>query len=66
MVKTGNDQSESVKTEQELAQEFIKEYTTLCEKYQFQIIVTPSFKARDDSTWSVILQSQVGRLPKKE
>jgi len=66
MVKTGNDQSESAKTEQELAQAFIKEYEALCEKHQFQVIVNPTLIARDDGTWSIKLISQVGRLPKQE
>lgn len=54
------------KTENELAQEFIKEYGELCEKHSFQIVVTPAWKARDDGTFSLIQQSSIGRLPKKE
>jgi hypothetical protein len=54
------------KTEQELAQEFIKEYSELCEKHQFQIVVSPAWKARDDGTFSLIQQSSIGRLPAKE
>jgi len=54
------------KTEQELAQEFVKEYTDLCEKFGFQIVVTPAWKARDDGTFSLIQQSSVGRLPEKK
>jgi fatty acid-binding protein DegV len=53
------------KTEQEKAQEFIKAYSELCEKHKFQIVVTPAFKARDDGTFSVVLQSSVGKLPIK-
>ena len=52
------------KTESELAQAFINDYEKLCEKYGFQLIITPAFKARDDGTWSVVLQSSVGKLPK--
>ena len=56
---------EDKKTEQELVQEFVKEYEELCEKFGFQISVNPAFKARDDGTWSVVLQSGVGKLSKK-
>ena len=54
------------RTEQELVNDFVKEYQTLCEKHQFQLVITPAFKARDDGTWSIVLQSSIGRLPKKE
>lgn len=53
-------------TEQQKANEFIKEYEALCNRYGFNIVVNPAFKARDDGTWSVVLQSGVGKLPKKE
>jgi len=52
------------KTEQELVNDFIKVYSELCEKHGFQIIVTPTWKARDDGTFSLVQQSSVGRLPK--
>ena len=54
-----------VKSEQELAQEFIKKYEELCIATGFQIVVNPVFKSRDDGTFSVVLQSSVGRLPKQ-
>jgi hypothetical protein len=54
------------KTEQELAQEFIKEYSELCQKHNFQIVVNPAFKAMADTgTFNVVLQTSVGRLPKE-
>jgi len=52
------------KTDEQLLREFFKEYQALCEKHQAQIVVTPAFKARDDGSWSVVLQSSVGKLPK--
>jgi hypothetical protein len=55
---------DKTKTEQQKVTDFIEEYKTLCEKHQFQLVVTPAFKARDDGTWSVVLQSSVGKLPK--
>ncbi len=54
------------KTEQELAQEFIKEYNSMCQRHGWQIVTTPAFKARDDGTWSLVLQSSVGRVPNVE
>lgn len=57
---------EKLKTEQELAQDFIKEYSELCQKHGFQIVVVPAWKARDDGTFSLIQQSSIGRLPKEE
>jgi len=57
---------EQSKTDEQLAQDFIKDYTELCKKHQFQIVVTPAWKARDDGTFSLIQQSSVGKLPKQE
>ena len=53
------------KSENELAETFVKEYKALCEKHQLRIVTNPAFKARDDGTWSLVLQSSIGRLPKK-
>lgn len=64
-----NDQpkQEKPKTEQELAQEFLKKHYALCEEYGFQLVVTPAFKAMADTgTFNVILQTSVGRLPKND
>ena len=54
-----------VKTEQQKANEFTKEYEALCKKHGFNIVVNPAFKARDDGTFSVVLQASVGKLPKE-
>jgi len=55
------------KTEQELAQSFVKEYSELCEKHGYQIQVTPAYKmSQDTGTWQTVLQTAVGKLPKKE
>ena len=54
-------------SEQELAQAFIKEYEELCKKHGFNIVVNPAFKAMADTgTFNVVLQTSIGRLPKKE
>lgn len=52
------------KSEQEEAQDFIAEYQKLCNKHGFNIVITPAYRARDDGTWSTVLQTSVGRLPK--
>ena len=54
------------KTEQQLAEAFAKEFNALCEKHQMQIVTNPAFKARDDGSWSVVLQTSIGKLPKQE
>ena len=50
------------KSEQELAQEFLKEYQTLCEKFQMRLVISPTYLGRDDGTFSTVLQQSVGRL----
>lgn len=45
------------------AQEFADEYAKLCEKMGYRIVVTPTFIARDDGTFSVQLQYAIGKLP---
>ncbi len=53
------------KTEEERMQEFLSEYNDLCEKHQFRIVVTPAWKVSvDTGTWSTILQTSIGKLPK--
>lgn len=54
------------KSEQQLAQNFVKDYEALCEKHQLRIVTTPAFRARDDGTFSLILTNAVGKLPKEE
>lgn len=58
--------NEPVTSKQEAAQEFIKRYEALCEETGFQIIVVPAWKiSQDTGTWSTVLQSSVGLMPKK-
>ena len=52
------------KSEQELMQDFYKEYTDLCEKRGFTIAIIPTFKPTNHGSWEVVLQSSVGRLQK--
>lgn len=51
------------KTDEQRVQDFIKEYEALCDKHKMRVVTTPAFKARDDGTFSVVLQSSVGKLP---
>ena len=65
-MKNNQPKTEKPKTEQELANEFINEYSALCEKHQYQIVVIPAYKvSQDTGTWHTVLQSSVGRLPKR-
>lgn len=50
------------KTDQELAEAFLKEYEKLCEKHKMQISVFPAYKSRDDGTFSTVLQTSVSKL----
>ena len=55
------------KTDQELAQEFMKEYGELCERHGFQIVVNPAFKAMADTgTFNVVLQTSIGKISEKK
>ena len=51
-------------TEQQKMQSFATDYQALCEKHQYRVVTSPAFQARDDGTWSVVLQVSVGKLPK--
>jgi len=46
-----------------LPQQFAKAYQELCDKMGYRVVVTPSYIARDDQTWSTVLQFSVGKLP---
>lgn len=54
------------KSQQELAQDFFKEYQVLCEKHQAQIVVTPGWRATNHGSFELVQQSSVGKLPKQE
>ena len=65
-MKEGTKVQPKPKTEQERMKEFFDDYQKLCEERGFRIVVNPAFQARDDGTWSVVLQTSIGRLPKQE
>lgn len=52
-----------VKSEQERKQDFVKEYELLCKKHGLYIAVNPVYKARDDGTFSTVLESSIVKLP---
>lgn len=47
------------------AEQFAKEYQNLCDKMGYRIVVSPVYTARDDGTFSLVLQYNVGETPKK-
>lgn len=53
------------KTDEQRAKDFVKGYEELCEKHQMRVVTTPVWKARDDGTFSLVLQSSVGKLPQQ-
>mgnify|MGYP001560171460 CR=1 FL=1 len=65
---TDNQKIEVKKEEQKAytPEEFAKLYQELCDRTGYRIVVNPAFIARDDGSWSTILQTSVGRLPTKE
>ncbi len=52
----------SKETEADLAQNFIKAYSELCKKHGYKLISNPVFQARDDNTFSVVIQTSVEKI----
>lgn len=46
------------------AQDFAKKYQDLCDEMGYRIVVSPAYVARDDGSFSTVLQYSVGALPK--
>lgn len=55
-----SDKPKKEKSQNELVQDFVNDYTELCKKYNLQIVTSPAWRARDDGTFSLVLQSSVG------
>ena len=53
------------KTEQQRVDGFIKEYKELCDRTGYRLVATPNYKARDDGTYSLIIEYGVAVLPKE-
>jgi len=64
MTDNKNVEVKKERSEQEKMQDFVAAYTKLCEEYGYGLVVNPAFKSRDDGTWSVILQTSVGKIAK--
>ena len=47
-------------------EQFAKAYQELCDKYGYRISVNPAYMARDDGSWSLVLQTSVSKLPKQK
>ena len=47
-------------------QEFAKAYQKLCEEFNYRVVSTPVWMARDDGSFSLVLQSSVGELEKQQ
>ena len=58
--------AESFREAPKTPQDFMEKYNALCEEYKFMIAVVPAFKARDDGTWSIVLQTTLQPLKKDE
>jgi len=53
-------------TEQQKISKFVSEYQALCDKYGYQIQVTPAYRmSQDTGTWQTVLQTSIGKLPEK-
>ncbi len=50
------------------AQDFAKRYQELCDELGYRIVVSPQWMARDDNTFSMVLNYTIGQIqqPKKE
>lgn len=46
------------------AQEFATKYQALCKETGYQIVITPAYIKRDDNSYSTIIQTSVGEMPK--
>jgi len=66
MIKKEEKEQVNPVSEQEQARSFLKDYEALCQRYGLNIAVVPAFKSRDDGTWSIILQSSIGRASRQE
>lgn len=53
------------KEERSSKEEFEKRYMKLCEETGFRISIKPVWIPRDDGSWSMVLQTGIGELPRK-
>ena len=58
--------SETTKVEQKkeyTAEDFAKEYQSLCEKTGWRVVVAPTWVTTNHGSFEMVLQSTVGRFP---
>lgn len=64
---TDNAKAVEVKTDEQRAKDFVKDYESLCDKHGLRIVTTPAFRvSQDTGDWRIVLQVSVGKLPKGE
>ena len=63
---SNNQKIEDAEVIKPTAEQFAKEYQSLCDRLGFRIVVSPQYVARDDNSFSTVLQYTVGQLPKQE
>lgn len=47
-------------------QEFAEEYKKLCQKMGFQVVAFPAWIARDDGSFSLVIQYSAGKTPQQK
>ncbi len=47
-------------------QQFADAYKKLCDEMGYRIVTTPVWIARDDNTFSLVVNTSVGELPKEK
>lgn len=57
--------AEVVESAKPTAKEFEERYKELCDEMGFRIVVTPVWIARDDGSFSTVIQTSIGELPLK-
>ena len=61
--KKAMEDTKEVKTDEQMAQDFIKEYDELVAKHQMQIVANPAWKmSQDTGTFNLIIQVSVGKI----
>ncbi len=57
-----NDKASQSQSEEEKAKIFISEYKSLCEKFQFRLVITPVWVATNHGSFEMTLQQSVERV----
>jgi len=62
MSTAGKKKEGQSENEQEALKAYQKAYIALCKKHGYQVVTTPIWQNRDDGTWSMVLQTGIGRI----